>query len=319
MDIIRKLFRSANKPKTIANIPNHVPQHALGKLSVVGLIPQDVLQLLWFIDGPLKNYVPIENSASFGAGPVVITIRLGRSEPSAISIQLPIATKSVDWDAIPDPSYYPTYESLTPEQKHKYLTWLTNVERDIQIGYVFIFYYGLERHLFFGRVNEAFNMVLKLRRKHLNRSFLHYSESALIASAIFRNRPDLFVRYSEAASSAGILEVSNLYLLAKAALNIPLTTEEIISISKKVGFTTQRYITGEPDLFKIVLGDLLKNEYCQRSLPLSQFPVAEWPRVPEIIVANISFSQEQRTIPIPHLLESDEFRQSITALLQTTH
>ncbi|MCE5314052.1 MAG: TerB N-terminal domain-containing protein [Armatimonadota bacterium] len=319
MDLIHKLSGFISKAETIINASGLLPQHSLGKLSIADSVPPDTLQLLWFVDGPLKNYVPVENSTSFDVGPVVVTIKLGPSEPSAISMQLPVATKDVDRNSVADPSYYPTYGSLTPDQKRKYLTWLTNVDREIQIGYVFIYYYGLERHLFFGQVDDAFNMVLRLRRTHLNKSFLHYSESALIASAIFHNRPDLFMRYIETTSGAETPAVSNLYLLAKAALNIPLTPDEIVSISKRVGFTKQRYITGEAELFKSILADLLEGEYGQRSIPLSQFPIVELPKTPAIIVANISFSQDQRTLLAPNLLEYVGFQQAIMVILQSAH
>jgi len=319
MNLIRKLTECTGKPSLVTNGGPVVPQHALGRLSAVGPIPQEILRLLWFSDGPLKNYVRTENTESFEAGPFRFTVSFGPGEPSAIGVNLPVDQRPAVWDSIPDPSYYPAYETLDPAQRRKYLEWLTNVERDIQIGYVFVFYYGLERHLFFGRVDEAFDMVLRLRKSHHNRSFAYYSDAALTASAVFHNRPDLFMKYASAAPGSAAPEVSALFLMAKAALDIAVTAEEIMSMSRKVGFTNHRYITRNPDLFVAALGTLLERDYGQHSIPLSLFPVTEWPKEPEMVVANISFAQEQRTIPVPQLFGCVRFQQAIIALLREAH
>jgi hypothetical protein len=54
----------------------------------------------------------------------------------------------------------------------------------VDIGYVFIFYYGLERHLISGNYSEAIDTILTLRKTHNHPSFLSYSANALVISAI---------------------------------------------------------------------------------------------------------------------------------------
>ena len=62
-----------------------------------------------------------------------------------------------------DIGYYPSYKNLKAENRYVYLNWLRDVTAPIPIGYVFIFYYGLERHLLFGKFEQAFDMIVKLR------------------------------------------------------------------------------------------------------------------------------------------------------------
>ena len=48
-------------------------------------------------------------------------------------------------------SYWPSYSDIDPGCRATYLEWLANGRRDpdIDIGYVFLFFYGLERRVFF--------------------------------------------------------------------------------------------------------------------------------------------------------------------------
>ena len=118
-------------------------------------VPSDVVRLLWFKDGPMKN-IPEDasngNTVSIGGLTIEIDFT-GSIEPSAIGIADGIRVP-LDANDIERPSYYPEFRRLTPEQRWIYLDWLRNVDSEVNIGYVFVFYYGLERHLFFGDYDE---------------------------------------------------------------------------------------------------------------------------------------------------------------------
>jgi len=68
-------------------------------------------------------------------------------EPSAIYPALPIGT-GLDWDARSF-SYWPSYFQIPPDARNTYLKWLADGAKDptIGVGYVFIYFYGLERRL----------------------------------------------------------------------------------------------------------------------------------------------------------------------------
>lgn len=70
----------------------------------------------------------------------------GSIEPALIDPTLPVNTRSLDprGDRMP---YWPSYRAIPPTSRATYLTWLASGRRDpmIGIGYVFLFFYGLER------------------------------------------------------------------------------------------------------------------------------------------------------------------------------
>lgn len=73
----------------------------------------------------------------------------GETEPSMIDPNLPVARRIVDI-AERLTYYWPSYDSLSPEARRAYLQWLSSGRKapHANIGYVFIFFYGLERRAF---------------------------------------------------------------------------------------------------------------------------------------------------------------------------
>lgn len=72
----------------------------------------------------------------------------GHTEPSAIDPKLRVSDSPVDWsDRLTD--YWSSYSSIPPDARRAYLQWLADGRRapDANIGYVFLFFYGLERRV----------------------------------------------------------------------------------------------------------------------------------------------------------------------------
>ena len=72
----------------------------------------------------------------------------GQTEPSLIDPTLPV-TFAPQGSPTADLPYWPSYASMTPEQRGAYLRWLAGGRRDpgIPVGYPFVLLYGLERRL----------------------------------------------------------------------------------------------------------------------------------------------------------------------------
>ncbi len=283
------------------------------------LVPPDVLRLLWFKDGHLKNMDDLNEGNVFRYAAFTITVSFtGSIEPSAISqndeIRPPIDASKLD-----RPPYYPTYGGLLPEQRWIYLNWLNDLDGEINIGYVFIFYYGLERHLLFGEYESAFNMVLRLRKVHKNKSFMSYSSNALIATCMFRNRYDLFIKYLDSMDDFTDEDVNSMYLLAKHFLGMGLSATEIMLLSQEVGFTNRRYMKEEWNGFKLELEQLLMKSSGKITLDLKSFSLENCPIRPVLITANFSIDQQKRTIHIPDLCQNLSFREEVNRLLKETH
>jgi tellurite resistance protein len=70
------------------------------------------------------------------------------AEPSVIDPTLPIAGPTSCHERLM--SYWPSYSSISPEARAAYLGWLSSGKSDPQadIGYVFLYFYGLEKRLF---------------------------------------------------------------------------------------------------------------------------------------------------------------------------
>lgn len=83
--------------------------------------------------------------------------RYGSSEPSLINPKLKVARSIVDI-AERLTSYWPSYDNITPEARRAYLQWLSSGRKapHANIGYVFLFFYGLERRAFVdAKTNQA--------------------------------------------------------------------------------------------------------------------------------------------------------------------
>ncbi|MDE1148190.1 MAG: TerB N-terminal domain-containing protein [Azospirillaceae bacterium] len=84
------------------------------------------------------------------------------------------------------PNYFPAYERLDPGQRYVYLRWLAEGRRDpnIDIGYVFLFFYGLERRLIGdGSTEDAHALINEVERLRgiygHNPSFSRYAAELL--------------------------------------------------------------------------------------------------------------------------------------------
>lgn len=71
-------------------------------------------------------------------------------EPSAIITSLSVASSPAH--PLQDFGYWPAYDRITPEQRRCYLEWLASGRKDSDptqrcLGYVFLFFYGLERRI----------------------------------------------------------------------------------------------------------------------------------------------------------------------------
>lgn len=283
-------------------------------------VPSEIRELLWFGDGKYRNFTDDNVRKS---GFVIDGIKFevsfkGAEEPSLIYSGLPIKLPK-DLNNIDKPGYYPSYKELNAQQRWIYLNWLRDVEKEIDISYVFIFYYGLERHLFFGNFDKAFNIILKLRKYHKNSSFLGYSSDALVAACLTHNRVDAFIKYIENVDEVSDVAITPIYLMAKKQMNMGLVASEIIRLARKVGFTNTRYIKDEKEYFKEELNKVLIERYSNREMPLSRFDLKKCPEVEQMIIANYSLPNENRIIKIRSIMDNQAFSDEVLELLKISH
>ena len=127
-------------------------------------------------------------------------IYVGRSRADAhdssfIDTALPVAPTSLAAGPL---GYWPSYKLITPPCRRRYIEWLASGKQapDTDIGYVFLYFYGLERRLLLDRPppEEQAALVAEIRRLRTiyssSGSFDGHSQRLIEAVAVLRTAAD---------------------------------------------------------------------------------------------------------------------------------
>jgi hypothetical protein len=260
----------------------------------------------------------------FGLG-LTITISPGgvackpmeAADPSTIFASLPVR-RPRDPSTVPTPSYYPSYVGLSPEQRWVYLSWLRDVTQPVDIGYVFIYYYGLERHLIYGAYDIAFEELLELRRHHSNLSFQSYSRCALVCSSMLHQRRDNLARlYADTAQPECI---DNYDLLVAHQARMALSVSGLIQTARRIPKLNKRYIKEQPKLMHDMLTAVLIESFQTEAFPFfSLYNIEDLPKRPALTFSNISFPPEVRSQALPDFFAHQAFVNDISAIYLQAH
>lgn len=285
-------------------------------------IHPDIRDFIWVGDGDHRNYTQDgSNTISIDIGGISLNIAFSSDEePSLIYMSLPIANPIGPIDR---PPYYPTYKELTPLQRGMYWRLLANpYDASIDIGFVFILYYGLERFLLTNKYEAVIDVILKLRDAHTNKSFQMYSANAIILTCLRYQRADIVQKFITSLDKEHEYSFSpNLYLLCKCVLREPLPASDVMRLAKSFGFSKDNYIKNHPKMFLEMLSKNIVETYGTDSISWDEL-VNDWeleklPKEDTIIFANVSI--KDRTIKVPSLLTSEKLKQKLYGLLDKTH
>lgn len=233
-------------------------------------------------------------------------------DPSTIYIHLPI---SEDYN-VPALPYWPHYTELTSGQRNKYLSWLRNVEQPIDMGYVFLYYYGLERQLLIGNFDKAFDEIIKLRNAHNNKSFLKYSENGLVHSAIMRDRSDRLIDLHEKTEISGY---SNAMFLLAYNAGLALGVEQLILIFHKAFTISRKAIKEDKYLFVECLTNLLNQRYETASFSIKKYDISKVKTILETRFANYSFPKEIQQVEITDFYQCKSLMEDLKTLFDETY
>jgi len=322
------LFKK-KKPNKVSKIDKEMENNndliKKNEVAIKGLtIHEDLKDLIWIADGKYKNYFnDNKNQYSFELNDSKITVSfLNQEEPSLIYTNQKIL-QPPNISTIPRPPYFPTYAGLTPQQKWIYLNLLLNpYNNDFDIGYVFILYYGLERHLLSGNFEKAINVIIKLRDVHFNKSFQAYSANAIILSCMVHKRGDLVLKFLQSLDKDYELEFSdNLFLICYFSFDIPLLPNDIMRMAKTFEFTNLNYIKKYPELFLETLTLIIEKELGEKSIDLKKYltnnEISKLKKQEVHIFANVSIFD--KTIPVPQLSNNFKLKNAIYNFLQSAH
>lgn len=248
-------------------------------------------------------------------GGVGTVVQVPPDDPSTIFTRLEVR-RPRNADAVPAPDYYPSYATLSPEQKWTYLSWLRDTNQPIHIGYVFVYYYGLERHLLVGEYASAFDEILSLRKTHKNRSFMKYGYSALLCSCILRDDPGGMTRLHDSGSPA---EIGCIDILAAFKLSVDLSADNVLDISYKhtYGLAHRRFIRKNRHGILAEIKDVLKARFGAEYFPFSRlYHVEDAPKTKLPVFANHSFPNEVGTPALPDFEKHSLFISDLTRLTE---
>ncbi|MGL5914111.1 MAG: TerB N-terminal domain-containing protein [Bacteroidales bacterium] len=210
-------------------------------------------------------------------------------DPSTIYIHLPIA----DGDAMPL-DYWPHYIEMSPQQRCCYLTWLRDVTQPIDMGYVFIYYYGLERQMLTGNFDRAFDEIIKLRNAHYNRSFQKYSENALVHAALMNGKIDKLIDLHDKTEISGY---NNAMFLLAHNQKLTLGEKQLMLIFKKAFPLSKSAEKENKTLYEECIAETLSNQY-SAGFPLSSYDLSKVAIATERRFANYSFPPEINAVDI---------------------
>lgn len=232
-------------------------------------------------------------------------------EPSLIWVKLPIERNN---ELETQPMYFPSYSRLSSKHRYQYLNWLKDITKPTNLSYVFLYYYGLERQLLTGNFDLATQEIFKLLKYHDKGTFRSYAQSALIVSALYKNRLDIFEKDSFLFDS-----VSNESLVVRKKLGSRINAKELMELSYPLGLKNKRYIKLYPDDFEKELNILLQDYENKNGSLLNIVSYDDMKKSKSLVFANSSIPSSIRMVEVPQIISNSKFKKTCIGLLEMTH
>lgn len=236
------------------------------------------------------------------------------SEPSVIYTKLEIK-RFDNYKELPRPGYYPAYASLTGEQRLVYLNWLTDITKPIAKGYVFIYYYGLERQLLSTNyLSAAKEMIVLINHHDLNKSiclmaifyaFLKHSDDKLLSIIIEEKQK---------------LPIDELVLLLKYNAKKPLSSKDIFEVLSQIPSINKRYIKNEPIEYLSNLDNYLIEKYGEPFYPFyNEIDIKDLPLEEKFVFYNYSLPEEIKRMEVFNFFSSTVFISKMNNIHSIVH
>lgn len=274
-------------------------------------IHPDIIDLLWIKNKNNPNMI----DCKLPALKFTNTNFFENGDPSMIDCSLPIS-RPKDIQSVPHLGYYPSYIGLSPEQRWIYLHFLENpYDSNIEISYVFILYYGLERHLMFGDCKNAFNIIIKLKNRHKHKSFQIYSIRSLLSICLIKKDFDMFdcLKNTLAPDTKDI----NTVMIINALSNTGLTAKFILNNLSFFKFYKKKYINQDYKLFEQTLKYTFFQHYESYEFPISSY--VDYPMETTTQVGFANLSLPNRNIEVPNFKSNERFINDVHSLLDETY
>ncbi len=289
-----------------------------GSITASLQIPEPTRSLLFITDEDTSKIqsttgfsISIHVDVSTGEAKVTEDMKGFFAEPSLIWTKLPVKpNQGLETQAM----YWPSYSQLDPESRYQYLRWLQNIKQPTNLSYVFLYFYGLERHLLIGEYDKAVDEILRLLQAHTQKSFRSYATSSLISASLVRKRLDIIER-----APFLLEEEVDEALALRIIKGTSMSPDDMISIASRVGFTNRRYIKLQPELFKHHLQTIINEFEADHGKIMTMFKLDDFKKEDANVFANMSIPVESRTAQVPIILDDKRFQKMVFSALQEAH
>jgi hypothetical protein len=273
--------------------------------------------LIWITDdpsplnGPRTSVFRVFIDADF-------TIRTekdkGSFDPSTIFTGLAVSKPHTVVNGL---DYYPSYWDMDPDQRYVYLEWLMDVSQPVDMGYVFTYYYGLERHLLLGKRHLAFGEIVRLRRYHKNRSFLNYSQNAMIFTCLHHREIQPLLSLEPTDQLTGFGPV-NLLLAHQLGLN--LSAENVAWVCTHLDPKAKTAMKQDPELLIRCTESVLADRFGESGYPFVELhPSIDIEKVRMPAYSNYSFPRDIRFVDLPDFTRDLGYRQQMGSIFLQAH
>ena len=276
------------------------------------LIPEPTKSLLWITDADTSL---IESATSIR---IVVSSSGAHqqengfyAEPSLIWKKLPIEQNS---ELVQEAMYWPSYSAFSPKARYQYLRWLQDITQPTNLSFVFLYFYGLERHLLVGDYDAAVDEIVRLLKYHPKKSFVQYASRSLVVASLAKDRLDVLDRIPSLLS-----EEIDETLAMRIMKGTTMTPDDIIDISSRVGFKNKRYIKLYLDVFRLELQRQIDDYERQFGKLLGTFKLSDFSRAQSDVFANQSIPDRIRHVQVPVILDDARFSKGIYNLLHAAH
>ncbi len=235
-------------------------------------------------------------------------------EPSIIYLSLPIS-KPNSIREVDEPSYYPSYAGLTPNQRWIYLDWLQDISKPIPKGYLYIYYYGLERQLLESNNLDTIDELLYLSKYH---EFIRINAHTAIFFSYFRNenRNILNKLFAEEVN----YPINNLNLIFYYLMKKSLSSKDIYEVISQYSDINKRYLKLHPVLYLEELDNYILKNYEKQGFALYKYyKLNELSLVNKTVYLNYSFPDEIRNVEVINIIENKNFKKDILHIHKNIH
>lgn len=264
-----------------------------------------------------KDNVPDDEILKRIRDKIKVDVNCGKSyseEPSLIFLSLPI-TKPKNVNDVDNPSYYPCYALLTPAQRWIYLDWLQDISKSVPKGYVYIYYYGLERQLLKEDNLDAIDELLFLSRYH---DFIKRDAYSAIYFSYFRNgNKEILKRLFDEKVD---YPINNLNLILYYSMKRPLSSKDIFELISQYSYINRRYLNLKPQLYLQELDNYLLKNYEEQGFPFFKYySINDLPLENKRVFLNYSFPDEIRDVEVYNISEYIKFKNDILNIHKIIH